>query len=92
MLVGRIIGPGLFDPSCALIVKDKDDIRIPLILETIPSAKVCVCVSSLFLFTKKNKQKRRSSKKPFLLSRLSSSDSQKRIEECNWRARCLQCV
>lgn len=37
--MGRIVGTGLFDPSCALIVKDKDEIRIPLLLETIPSAK-----------------------------------------------------
>ncbi len=39
VLIGRITGPGLFDPSFGMIVKDKDELKIPLNLETIPSAK-----------------------------------------------------
>ena len=38
VLVGRIGGPGLFDPQFGMIVQNKDDIHIPLDLETIPSA------------------------------------------------------
>ena len=39
VMVGRIIGPKTFDPKYALILKDKDDLKIPLDFETIPSAK-----------------------------------------------------
>ena len=39
ILIGRISGPGLFDPKYGMICKDKDEFRIPLELETIPSAK-----------------------------------------------------
>jgi len=38
VLVGRIAGPGLFDPQFGLICQNKDDITIPLDVETIPSA------------------------------------------------------
>ncbi len=38
-MVGRIIGPKTFDPKHAIILKDKDDLKIPLDFETIPSAK-----------------------------------------------------
>ena len=38
VLVGRISGAGLFDPQFGMIVQNKDDIQIPLDLETIPSA------------------------------------------------------
>jgi hypothetical protein len=38
VLVGRITGPGLFAPECGIIVQNKDDVTIPLELETIPSA------------------------------------------------------
>ncbi len=38
VLVGRITGPGLFDPEFGIIVQNKDDVTIPLDLETIPSA------------------------------------------------------
>ncbi len=39
VLVGRIIGPTMFDPKYGVILKDKDDLKIPLNFETIPSAK-----------------------------------------------------
>jgi hypothetical protein len=39
IMVGRIVGPKSFDPKYAMIVKDKDDFKIPLDFETIPSAK-----------------------------------------------------
>ncbi len=38
VLVGRIAGPGLFDPQFGMICKNKDEITIPLDIETIPSA------------------------------------------------------
>jgi hypothetical protein len=38
VLVGRIIGPGLFDPTYGMIVQNKDEVRIPLNKEMIPSA------------------------------------------------------
>jgi hypothetical protein len=38
VLVGRITGPGLFDPEFGMIVQNKDELTIPLDLETIPSA------------------------------------------------------
>lgn len=39
LMVGRIIGPNQFDPKYGIILKDKDDLKIPLDFETIPSAK-----------------------------------------------------
>jgi hypothetical protein len=39
LLIGRIAGPGVFDPTFGMIVKDKDELKVPLNLETIPSAK-----------------------------------------------------
>ena len=39
VLVGRIAGPALFDPQFGMIVQNKDDINIPLDLETIPTPK-----------------------------------------------------
>jgi hypothetical protein len=38
VLVGRIAGPGLFDPQFGVICQNKDDFTIPLDVETIPSA------------------------------------------------------
>ena len=38
VLVGRIAGPGLFDPQYGMICQNKDEITIPLEVETIPSA------------------------------------------------------
>jgi hypothetical protein len=38
VLVGRISGPGLFDPQFGFICQNKDEITIPLDVETIPSA------------------------------------------------------
>lgn len=38
VLVGRMAGPGLFDPQFGIICKNKDEITIPLDVETIPSA------------------------------------------------------
>lgn len=39
VLIGRISGPGQFDPKYGMIVQNKDDITIPLNLETIPTPK-----------------------------------------------------
>eukprot|EP01064_Diplonema_japonicum_P021011 TRINITY_DN3055_c0_g1_i1.p1 TRINITY_DN3055_c0_g1~~TRINITY_DN3055_c0_g1_i1.p1 ORF type:complete len:924 (+),score=285.24 TRINITY_DN3055_c0_g1_i1:65-2773(+) len=39
LLVGRIGGPDLFMPSHAMIIQNKDDFKIPLILEEIPTPK-----------------------------------------------------
>lgn len=39
VLVGRISGPGQFEPKFGMIVQNKDDIKIPLDLETIPTPK-----------------------------------------------------
>lgn len=39
LLVGTITGAGLFEAKQALIIENKDDLKIPLLLETIPSAK-----------------------------------------------------
>jgi hypothetical protein len=38
VLVGRIAGPGVFDPQYGMICQNKDEITIPLEVETIPSA------------------------------------------------------
>lgn len=38
VLVGRITGPEQFDPQFGMVVQNKDDLTIPLDLETIPSA------------------------------------------------------
>ena len=38
VLLGRISGPGLFDPQFGIIVQNKDDVHIPIDVETIPSA------------------------------------------------------
>jgi hypothetical protein len=39
LLVGRISSATLFDPKGAIIIQNKDDLKIPLILETIPTPK-----------------------------------------------------
>lgn len=39
LLVGRIAAADVFEPTAAIIVKDKDDLKIPLMLETIPTPK-----------------------------------------------------
>ena len=39
VMIGRISSASTFDPKYAMIVQNKDDLRIPLDLETIPSAK-----------------------------------------------------
>jgi len=39
LLVGKIGSADTFDPTAALIVQNKDDLTIPLVLETIPTAK-----------------------------------------------------
>eukprot|EP00039_Didymoeca_costata_P025237 m.12678 g.12678 ORF g.12678 m.12678 type:complete len:946 (+) comp4710_c0_seq1:102-2939(+) len=39
LMVGNIAGPTLFQPSDAIIVRNKDEIIIPLLLETLPTAK-----------------------------------------------------
>ena len=39
LMIGTIAAADEFKPTAALIVKDKDSLLIPLILETIPSAK-----------------------------------------------------
>ena len=38
-MVGRITGAHTFDPKYATLIQNKDDLRIPLLLETIPTPK-----------------------------------------------------
>jgi len=39
LMVGKMSGPTSFDPTSAIIVKNKDDLLIPMLLETIPTPK-----------------------------------------------------
>lgn len=39
VLIGKVSGPGQFQPRYGMIVKDKDDITIPLQTEALPSPK-----------------------------------------------------
>lgn len=39
MVVGRILSADLFDPKHAIIIQNKDDLKIPLLLETVPTPK-----------------------------------------------------
>eukprot|EP01094_Clydonella_sp_ATCC50884_P007981 TRINITY_DN1724_c0_g1_i1.p1 TRINITY_DN1724_c0_g1~~TRINITY_DN1724_c0_g1_i1.p1 ORF type:complete len:931 (+),score=378.48 TRINITY_DN1724_c0_g1_i1:35-2794(+) len=39
VLVGRMGGPGLFEPKHAMIIQNKDELTIPIDLETIPTPK-----------------------------------------------------
>eukprot|EP00941_MAST-03F_sp_MAST-3F-sp1_P002185 g2185.t1 len=39
LMVGTLVSSNRFAPKAALIIRDKDDITIPLLLETMPSAK-----------------------------------------------------
>merc|ERR1712127_874450 len=39
LLAGKITAADQFEPTAAVIVKDKDDLAIPLLLETIPTPK-----------------------------------------------------
>jgi hypothetical protein len=39
LVVGKIASPTLFLPKCAILIKNKDDLKIPLLLEQIPTAK-----------------------------------------------------
>lgn len=39
LLVGKIADANTFAPECAMVIKDKDELKIPLMLETMPSAK-----------------------------------------------------
>lgn len=38
-MIGRIVSEDTFDPASAIIVKNKDLLKIPLDFETIPSPK-----------------------------------------------------
>jgi len=38
-VVGKIISADKFDPKCAIIIKDKDELKIPLDMNTIPTPK-----------------------------------------------------
>src|SRR4029079_4215402 len=39
LLVGRISGPGTVDPKIGIILQNKDALKIPLLLEQIPTPK-----------------------------------------------------
>ena len=39
LLVGKIASATEFEPTGAMIVKNRDDLKIPLLLETIPTPK-----------------------------------------------------
>lgn len=38
-MVGRIAADDLFDPKAAIIIRNKDELKIPLLLETLPTPK-----------------------------------------------------
>jgi hypothetical protein len=74
VLVGRIAGPGLFDPQFGMICQNKDDISIPLDIETIPSAGEFKVKKKKFLglFNSLKKQKRKKGCNSFDFSRSAS--------------------
>lgn len=37
--MGRIVSADIFDPKHAIIIQNKDELKIPLLLETIPTPK-----------------------------------------------------
>ncbi|MDP2435890.1 MAG: hypothetical protein Q8P67_09120 [archaeon] len=39
LMIGRMHSPTLFHPEHAIIIKNKDDLKVPLLLNTIPSAQ-----------------------------------------------------
>lgn len=39
MLVGKVISADKFDPKAAIIIQNKDDLKIPLMLEQVPTAQ-----------------------------------------------------
>jgi len=39
IIVGKIISSEKFDPKCAIIIKNKDELKIPLSMTTIPTSK-----------------------------------------------------
>jgi hypothetical protein len=39
LMIGKMSGPTSFAPDSAIIIKNKDDVLIPLLLETIPTPK-----------------------------------------------------
>jgi hypothetical protein len=43
LMVGAIASIDLFIPKYAVVCQNKDDLKIPLMLNTIPSAKVSTC-------------------------------------------------
>jgi hypothetical protein len=44
LMVGKIASATEFEPTAAMIVRDKDDLEIPLMLETMPTPKVLCCL------------------------------------------------
>jgi hypothetical protein len=87
VMVGRIVSADVFEPKYAMIVKDKDEVRIPLEVETIPSAKEFKVRFVRMSFATDTFPRTRSAR-----CLLSSSDSQRAFAECSWRARCLGCA
>jgi hypothetical protein len=39
LIVGRIISAVQFEPKHAILIKDKDELKLPLLLETLPTSK-----------------------------------------------------
>jgi len=39
LLVGRVLSAERFEPAAALVIKDRDDLHLPLLLETVPAPK-----------------------------------------------------
>jgi len=39
LLLGRVLSAERFQPTAALVIKDRDDLRVPLVLETVPAPK-----------------------------------------------------
>merc|ERR1712159_121738 len=46
LLVRNISGPSSFTPKHAIILQNKDELLLPLILEQLPTPQVCPCIRS----------------------------------------------
>ena len=108
LMIGRIGGPNLFEPKHAIIVKDKDELIVPLLLEQIPAPKEFQVSFPLFLIQKSefffmlllsfffhmftHTNPLKNSRMPLSPFLPSNNDSPRRSGVCSWRERCLVSV
>lgn len=104
LVVGRIGGPSLFEPKHAIIIQNKDELKIPVkfffffffffvfnfhfIIKFLSHIFLCEFISCFW----NKSQPQKNSVMPSSLSLLSNNDSPRHSEVCNWRALCLACV